>query len=143
MRFYPIIVLYCCGFLLPMMSIATGVALYPFANPVEAERFDRITQEVRCVVCQNQSIADSNAPLAKDLREKIYHLVQQQKSEADIKTYLRKRYGDFILLQPRLTLWTWFLWGFPVFSSLLIIGFSVYSLINRVEYVRIKNNNNI
>lgn len=96
---------------------------YPFTAPQDAQRFHALTQEIRCVVCQNQSIADSNAPLAHDLREKVYRMINEQQSDAEIKDYLVKRYGEFILLKPRLNQHTFLLWGFPVFALLLILFF--------------------
>lgn len=93
---------------------------YPFTSAEDAARFDGLTKEIRCVVCQNQSIADSNAPLAKDLRLKIYNMVTEKKSDTDIENYLVQRYGDFILLKPRLNKLTAFLWIFP-FAGLSLI----------------------
>lgn len=80
------------------------------------QRLTKLTHEIRCIVCQNQSIADSEAPLAKDLRQKIASMIENQASDADIKDYLVKRYGESILLNPRLTPATLFLWLFPFFS---------------------------
>lgn len=105
---------------------------YLFTAQNDAKRFAMLTSEIRCLVCQNQNIADSNAPLANDLREKIYRMVQEKKSDEEIKTYLVKRYGEFILLNPRLTSLTFFLWGFP-FVSLFIIVFLVYRYIHEQQ----------
>ncbi len=96
---------------------------YPFTSSQDAARFNNLTQEVRCVVCQNQNIADSNAPLAQDLREKIYRMVNEQQSDEAIKDYLVKRYGEFILLKPRLNYHTFLLWGFPFLALLFILVF--------------------
>ena len=90
--------------------------LYFFSRTQDAQRFTALTQSIRCVVCSYQTIHDSNAPLAKDLRDKIYQMIKAQQSNASIKQYLVKRYGDFILLQPRLTKLTFFLWLFPFFG---------------------------
>lgn len=91
---------------------------YPFESPNDASRFNNLTQNIRCVVCQNQNIADSAAPLANDLREKVYRMVVEQKSDQEIEQYLVKRYGEFILLKPRLSATTVLLWGFPLFGLL-------------------------
>ena len=96
--------------------------LYPFNNPHEQQRFQTLTHEIRCMVCQNQSIADSDATLAKDLRRKVYELVQQHRSDAEIKQFLVDRYGQFILFSPPVKPVTWALWGFPVFMLVLITG---------------------
>lgn len=101
------------------------------ANPAIAidhyddPRFRVLTNEIRCVVCQNQSIADSSAPLANDLREKISLMIQTGKSDDEIKDYLVKRYGEFILLRPRFSLSTLFLWFFP-FIGLAAIFYSLF-----------------
>lgn len=87
---------------------------YSFTSPTDATRFQELIKEIRCVVCQNQSIADSNAPLANDLREKIYLMVSEKKSNEEVKDYLVKRYGEFILLGPRFNKLTVLLWLFPV-----------------------------
>ncbi len=89
---------------------------YPFSSPQQANRFAVITQELRCVVCQNQNLADSNAPLAKDMRQKIYQMILNNESDTDIKNYFLNRYGDFILLNPRLNQLTSPLWFFPFFA---------------------------
>lgn len=94
---------------------------YPFTTIQDKTRFQILIQEIRCVVCQNQNIADSNAPLANDLREKIYKMVVEKKSNEEIKNYLTKRYGEFILLQPRFTKMTFILWLFPLFGLALAL----------------------
>lgn len=102
---------------------ATNQDAYPFSSPTEATRFQALTKEIRCVVCQNQNIADSNAPLATDLREKVYQMVLAQQSDNEIKDYLVKRYGEFILLKPRFNKLTIALWAFPVIGFALIFFF--------------------
>ena len=79
-----------------------------------------ITQEVRCLVCQNQPISDSTAPLAADLRREIKRMILEGQSEAEIKDFLVERYGDFILYKPRFASWNILLWLAP--GILLIIG---------------------
>jgi len=79
-----------------------------------------ITQEVRCLVCQNQTIADSTAPLAADLRREIKRMILEGQSEADIKDFLVERYGNFILYKPRFASWNILLWLAP--GILLLIG---------------------
>lgn len=88
-----------------------------------AERYETFIHEVRCIVCQNQSLADSNAPLAIDLREKIQTLIAENKSDEYIKSYLVKRYGEFILLRPRFNKLTYVLWLLPFL--MLVIGIIV------------------
>lgn len=99
---------------------------YTFQSPDLAARYQTLIHEIRCPVCQNQSIADSNAPLAHDLREKIYHLLQAQQSDEAIKKYLVTRYGDFILLTPPFKTSTYLLWAFPFLALLLFSIFFIY-----------------
>ena len=88
----------------------------------ERELYQQIIQEVRCLVCQNQSVAESNADLAKDLRTEIMEQVKQGSSEKDIKSYLLLRYGDFVLYDPSFKKSTYILWLSPVLIILLILG---------------------
>ncbi len=88
----------------------------------ERELYQHIIQEVRCLVCQNQSVAESNADLAKDLRTEIMEQVKQGSSEEDIKSYLLLRYGDFVLYDPSFKKSTYILWLSPVLIILLILG---------------------
>ena len=88
----------------------------------ERELYQQIIQEVRCLVCQNQSVAESNAVLAKDLRTEILEQVKQGSSEEDIKSYLLLRYGDFVLYDPSFKKSTYILWLSPVLIILLILG---------------------
>ena len=112
-------------FLLISSAYATTQDLYSFHTETQAKQFARLTSEIRCVVCQNQSIADSNAPLAKDLRGKVYLMVNEKKSDAEIKNYLTERYSEFILLKPKLNKFTVVLWIFPLLalSSVFIFLF--------------------
>lgn len=99
---------------LPMLCGATVKEIYPFTNAVDENRFMHLTQEIRCIVCQNQSIADSNAKIAKDLRQKIFHMINMQQSDQTIKKYLHDRYGSFIFFNPEVNKFTLFLWLFPL-----------------------------
>jgi cytochrome c-type biogenesis protein CcmH len=88
----------------------------------ERELYQQIIQEVRCLVCQNQSVGESNADLAKDLRTEILEQIKQGSSEDDIKSYLLSRYGDFVLYDPSFKKSTYILWLSPVLIILLILG---------------------
>jgi cytochrome c-type biogenesis protein CcmH len=81
-------------------------------------RLKALSEELRCLVCQNQTLADSTAPLAQDLRREVRELAQQGKSDAEIKEYLVARYGDFVLYKPPVKPTTWLLWFGP-FAFLL------------------------
>ena len=73
----------------------------PIDDPAKEALYEDLIHEVRCLVCQNQSIGDSTAPLAADLRREIHRLVIEGRSEADIKSFLLERYGDFVLYRPQ------------------------------------------
>lgn len=96
-----------------------------FSSATDEQRFFNLTKEIRCVVCQNQSIADSNAPLANDLRNKVQQMVIANKSDTEIKEYLVQRYGEFILMKPRLNENTLLLWFFPILA-IIMAGFVLY-----------------
>lgn len=76
-------------------------------------RYQKMTQELRCLVCQNQNIADSDAPLAADLREQLRLQLADGRSDAEITDYLTARYGDFVLYRPPFKPTTWLLWLGP------------------------------
>jgi cytochrome c-type biogenesis protein CcmH len=92
----------------------------------EIARFLILTKEVRCIVCQNQNLAESTAPLANDLRDKIHKMILEKKSDEEIKDYLVKRYGEFILLRPRLNKFTYLLWAFPLLGCTVILLYLFY-----------------
>ena len=92
----------------------------PIEDPSQKALYDELVHEVRCLVCQNQTIGDSNAPLAADLRREIRRMVLAGISENDIKTFLLDRYGDFVLYRPRFQETTALLWLAPIL--LLLIG---------------------
>ncbi|MGZ4980798.1 MAG: cytochrome c-type biogenesis protein [Methylobacter sp.] len=91
-----------------------GVEYRQFANPEQQEAYENLTSELRCLVCQNQTIADSNAELAADLRRQVYEMLQQGKSKQDIAQFMTDRYGDFVLYNPPFKLKTGLLWIGPV-----------------------------
>ena len=98
--------------------------LYPLDNPKQEAQFNFLLRELRCLVCQNQDLADSNADLAKDLRAEVYQLVKQGQSDNEIVSYLTSRYGDFILFKPPVKGITAMLWFGPFLF--LLIGFFIF-----------------
>ena len=116
--FYKMLLLFIC-LLLPTIVQADTREIYPFQTQAQQAQFQRLTEQLRCLVCQNQSLADSHAPLASDLRRKIATLVHQQLSDQAITTFLVQRYGDFVLYQPPLNTQTYLLWFAPI---LFVIG---------------------
>lgn len=108
-------------FLLILSGIAcAGVEFREFANPEQQAAYENLTSELRCLVCQNQTIADSNAELAADLRRQVYEMLQQGKSKQDIAQFMTDRYGDFVLYNPPFKLKTGLLWIGP--AAFLLIG---------------------
>jgi len=91
-----------------------------FANQQQQERFDKLTQELRCLVCQNQNLADSDAPLAHDLRREVHEMVLAGRTDVQIKQFLVTRYGDFVLYRPPVQQNTYLLWLAPLI--LLLAG---------------------
>jgi cytochrome c-type biogenesis protein CcmH len=100
---------------------AGPVITYQFESEEQEALFNKLSDELRCLVCQNQSIADSNADLAKDLREEIYGMLKEGKSEQEIVDFMVARYGDFVLYNPPMKPVTWILWFGPAFA--LLAGF--------------------
>ena len=111
-----------CLILLLMSTQVSSIEGNEDLTSQERELYQQIIQEVRCLVCQNQSVAESNADLAKDLRTEIMEQVKQGSSEEDIKSYLLLRYGDFVLYDPSFKKSTYILWLSPVLIILLILG---------------------
>ncbi len=110
----------------------TGIAhaaidTYEFANDTERERFRDLTTELRCPKCQNQDIADSNAPIAADLRKQIYTQMAAGKSNQQIIDYMVDRYGEFVRYKPEVSERTWLLWFGP--AALLGLGVIVIGAI--------------
>ena len=84
-----------------------------FRDAGEEQRFHQLAVQLRCVMCQNQSLADSDAPIAHDLRREVFDLMREGRNDAEIKTYLVQRYGEFVLYRPQLGRSTWLLWFGP------------------------------
>ncbi len=99
---------------LSLVSVArAAIDTYEFKDEVERERFRSLTEELRCPKCQNQNIADSNAPIATDLRREIYRMLDDGRSDKEIVDFLVMRYGDFVMYKPPLDSRTWLLWYGP------------------------------
>ncbi len=91
-----------------------AIDTYEFDNEVDRARYRDMVQELRCPKCQNQNIADSNAPIATDLRRELYRLLQEGKSDKEIIDFMVARYGDFVLYRPPMNTTTAILWITPV-----------------------------
>ena len=113
-----------------LMSLAVILILFAFSasaqeplifeDPEQEARYNQLTVELRCLVCQNQSLADSDAGLAEDLRQEVLRLMRDGKSDEETKSFLVARYGDFVLYRPPLQTNTLLLWLGP--GAILLIG---------------------
>ena len=114
-----------------VLTAAAALAQEPprFDDPAQEARYKHLTTELRCTVCQNQNLADSDADLAKDLRKQVFDMMQSGKSDDEIKQYLVARYNDFVLYDPPLKPGTWLLWFTPF--ALVLIGAGVVVAILR------------
>lgn len=109
--------------ILPFITYAENT-VFSFRDPNLEQRYKSLTQELRCLVCQNQNIADSHAELAQDLRGKVYEMLDQGSTDEQIVQYMTDRYGDFVLYRPPMKLKTALLWLSPVLA--LLVGFFIF-----------------
>jgi cytochrome c-type biogenesis protein CcmH len=117
--------------MLILSLVLTGNKIYADDKPVEFEnqvleqRYYELIDEVRCLVCQNQSLADSNADLAQDLRNEIYEMLVAGNDNKQIMQFLVERYGDFVLYRPPLQENTWLLWFGPFLLLLIVVVIAI------------------
>ncbi len=102
---------------------------YVFKDEVTEIRYKSLVKELRCPKCQNQNLADSNSPIAADLRREVYELLEQGKADSEIVDFMVKRYGDFVLYKPKVSSATYVLWFGP--AVLLLIGVIVVVFVIR------------
>ena len=96
-----------------LSTVAAPIETFKFDSPETEKVFHKLSEELRCLVCQNQNIAESNADLAKDLRLEIYTMLSDGKSEDEIVDFMVQRYGDYVLYRPPFKPMTWLLWFGP------------------------------
>ena len=111
------------------------IEVHQFKSQQQEQRYKTLINELRCLVCQNQNLADSNAELAQDLRKKVYNMVMEDKSNKQIHEYMVDRYGDFVLYRPPFKMRTYLLWTGPFL--ILATG-----LILLITYIHKRNKNN-
>jgi cytochrome c-type biogenesis protein CcmH len=109
----------------PIALMAVTKAQFSFVSVEKAQQYSRLTQELRCMVCQNESIAASTATFAADLRQQVYVMVKAGKTDAYVKKYMAARYGNFILFKPPMIKETYFLW----FSPILFLAIGLFVLL--------------
>ncbi len=102
-----------------------------FTDPTLQARYDHLIHELRCVQCQNQSIADSPVGLASDLRREVKELIGRGSTDVEIERFMTDRYGDFVLYDPPLTPRTYLLWGAPVLLLMLTLGIAARVIVRR------------
>ncbi|HEX5663174.1 MAG TPA: cytochrome c-type biogenesis protein [Xanthomonadaceae bacterium] len=110
-------------------QVRSDPAPLQFQDPAEEARFHALAAELRCVMCQNQSLADSNAQIAYDLRAEVLELMREGRTDAQIKQFLVQRYGEFVLYRPQVESGTWLLWFGP--ALLVLVGGVVVARIVR------------
>lgn len=115
---------------LPMLGFAKEAAPMA-ADPVMEKRVNEIAGELRCLVCQNQTIADSNAGLAIDLKNQVREMVAKGQTQDEIVDYMVKRYGDFVRYRPPLKPTTYLLWSGPLILMVLGLFILIYNLKKR------------
>ena len=118
-----------CFSLPAFAQVNSDSAPLQFQDKTEEARFHALASELRCVMCQNQSLADSNALIALSLRHEVLELMRKGNSDAQIKDFLVARYGEFVLYKPRVEASTWLLWLGPL--ALLLVGAGVVVVLIR------------
>lgn len=109
--------------LFPVLPAWSSVDVYAFETDEQARRYQSMIGELRCPKCQNQSLSDSDAPIAQDLRKELHRLLLEGESDKEILAFMVQRYGNFVLYRPPLDKYTFLLWGAP--AILLFLGLLV------------------
>ena len=128
-RFIRPIPLLLAGILILPLAQAYTLEQFSFKDPAKTEEFRKLTEELRCLVCQNESLAASQADLAQDLRKEVYQMMLAGKSRDEIIRFLVARYGDFVLYDPPVKLSTYPLW----FGPLILAGVGGFFLLRAIK----------
>ena len=121
-------IIYALGLLLACLGTAqASIDTYEFSTQAERERYRTLVEELRCPKCQNQNIADSDAPIAMDMRDEIFKKLEKGESNEEIVNFLVDRYGDFVRYKPPVNKSTLILWYGP--AALLVFGFLMVAMI--------------
>ncbi|UYG08255.1 cytochrome c-type biogenesis protein [Halomonas sp. M4R1S46] len=115
--------------LLPLLAQAASIEIRQFDDPVTERRYQELTATLRCPKCENQAIGDSDSPIAGDMRDRVYAQLQDGRSDKEILDFMVRRFGDYVLYNPRLEGRTLLLWGLPV--ALVLLGALVVVLLVR------------
>lgn len=111
------------------LPAVAAIDAYEFKDEATRERFEQLTEELRCPKCQNQNLSDSNSPIAKDLRGEVYRMLDAGENDEAIVDFMVARYGEFVLYRPRVEVETYLLWYGPF--GLLLLGVIVVVVITR------------
>ncbi|MDH5444200.1 MAG: cytochrome c-type biogenesis protein CcmH [Gammaproteobacteria bacterium] len=111
--------------------VQAGIYAFEFDDPKKEARFKHLSEELRCLVCQNQTLADSGAGLAMDLRKELYRMVNENASDEEIKNFMVSRYGDFVLYNPPIKTSTYLLW----FGPFVLVVLGLFMLVRMVRKV--------
>ncbi|TNE76062.1 MAG: cytochrome c-type biogenesis protein CcmH [Gammaproteobacteria bacterium] len=115
--------------LLAPLSAVAAVDVKTFSSEAERQRFQTLVEELRCPKCQNQNLADSNSPIAADLRDEIFRMLEEGKTDREIVDFLVARYGEFVLYKPPVKETTLVLWLTP--ALLLLVGLLTVFMVRR------------
>ncbi len=129
MKIINILVIAIAVFFTANNAVANAIDTYEFDDEVTKIRFQALSKELRCPKCQNQNLADSNSPIAADLRKELYELLKQGKADIEIVDFMVNRYGEFVLYRPRVSSITYVLWFGP--AVLILIGIIVVIVVVR------------
>ncbi len=113
-----------------MTPLGAVVDIREFDTPQMESDYNKLIDELRCLVCQNQNLAESDAELAQDLRQQTYELLQQGQSRQQVMDYMVERYGDFVLYRPQIKTSTYLLWFGP-FALLVLVLIALYKYVKR------------
>ena len=111
------------GILLIQAPFAESIEASIFETEEQQSRYTQLIEDIRCPVCQGQSIGGANSGLAKDLREKVREMILDGRSDPEIYSYMVERYGDFVVYKPPVNIKTYFLWFAPLFILILSLIF--------------------
>ncbi|MDN3716602.1 cytochrome c-type biogenesis protein CcmH [Vibrio breoganii] len=106
-------------------SISHPVDLFEFDSVAQQKQAIHLAKTLRCPMCQNQNLIESNSAVAKDIRLRVFELVKAGKSDSEVKEYMVARYGEHVLYQPSFSMKNALLWGIPIVLGLFMIGFSI------------------
>ena len=118
------------AFLLIVLSVPSfgAIEIYEFKSAEDEARYQALIEELRCPKCQNQNLAGSDAPIAVDLKNQTYQMINDGRSDTEIRAYMFERYGDFISYKPPVRPSTWILWLFPpILLIVSLIGWLLYT----------------